>query len=82
MNRNCTLRSLTTPLATALTAVALVQPVHAAPPSGGGSGGIIEINQDKVVAGNVTPGDQAGFPVTLSQPNGTTLRKAPFQSMT
>ena len=58
MNRDCTLRRFTTPLATALTAVALVQPVHAAPPSGGGSGGVIEINQDKAVAGNVTPGDQ------------------------
>ncbi len=28
---------------------------------------IIEINQGKALAGNVTPGDAAGFPVTLSQ---------------
>jgi parallel beta-helix repeat protein len=46
--------------------VAAALPGRAAPPAGGAIG-IVEINQDKAVAGNVTPGDTGGFPVTLSQ---------------
>jgi parallel beta-helix repeat protein len=46
--------------------VAATHLVHAAPPAGGVVG-IVEINQDKAVAGNVTPGDTGGFPVTISQ---------------
>ncbi len=30
--------------------------------------GVIEINQARALAGGITPGDTAGFPVTLSQP--------------
>lgn len=35
--------------------------------------GAIEINQAKALAGNVTPGDAAGFPVTISQPGSYRL---------
>jgi hypothetical protein len=49
----------------AATAVAgLAQPAHAAPQAPAANG-VVEINQDKALAGNVTPGDTAGFPVTL-----------------
>ncbi len=35
--------------------------------------GVIEINQARALAGGVTPGDIAGFPVTLSQPGSYRL---------
>ncbi len=35
--------------------------------------GVIEINQARALAGGVTPGDAAGFPVTLSQPGSYRL---------
>lgn len=35
--------------------------------------GVIEINQARALAGGVTPGDTAGFPVTLSQPGSYRL---------
>ena len=30
--------------------------------------GVIEINEARVVAGNITPGDSAGYPITISRP--------------
>jgi hypothetical protein len=35
--------------------------------------GVIEINQTRALAGNVTPGDTPGFPVTLSRPGSYRL---------
>ena len=35
--------------------------------------GVILIDQNKALAGNVTPGDTAGFPVTISQPGSYRL---------
>ena len=35
--------------------------------------GITSLNQDQALAGNVTPGDSAGFPVTLSKSGGYRL---------
>lgn len=35
--------------------------------------GVIEINQARALAGGVTPGDLAGFPVTISQPGSYRL---------
>src|SRR5262249_40647446 len=35
--------------------------------------GVIEINQARALAGGVTPGDDPGFPVTLSQPGSYRL---------
>lgn len=35
--------------------------------------GVLEINQTKALAGGVTPGDSAGFPVTISQPGSYRL---------
>jgi hypothetical protein len=35
--------------------------------------GVIEINQTRALAGGVTPGDAAGFPVTISQPGSYRL---------
>ena len=35
--------------------------------------GVILIDQNKALAGNVTPGDAAGFPVTLSRPGSYRL---------
>jgi hypothetical protein len=35
--------------------------------------GVIEINQARALAGGVTPGDTAGFPVTISQPGSYRL---------
>lgn len=46
-----------------LAAVALLAPV----PGASADDGVIEINQARALAGGVTPGDSAGFPVTLSQ---------------
>lgn len=52
-------------LATALVAAALASaPAFAAP---NGANAVIEITQERALAGNVTPGDAPGFPVTLSQ---------------
>ncbi len=52
-------------LATALLAAALA-PAHAVD-------GVILIDQARALAGNVTPGDAPGFPVTLSQPGSYRL---------
>jgi hypothetical protein len=41
--------------------------------------GVIEINQAKALAGGVTPGDTAGFPVALSAP-GSYRERPQFQS--
>jgi len=35
--------------------------------------GVVLIDQNKALAGNVTPGDTAGFPVTISQPGSYRL---------
>jgi hypothetical protein len=35
--------------------------------------GVIRIDQNRALAGNVTPGDAAGFPVTISQPGSYRL---------
>lgn len=35
--------------------------------------GVIEINQTKALAGGITPGDDPGFPVTISQPGSYRL---------
>ena len=35
--------------------------------------GIVLIDQNRALAGNVTPGDAPGFPVTLSQPGSYRL---------
>src|SRR5262245_49658786 len=35
--------------------------------------GVIEINQVSALAGGITPGDGAGFPVTLTQPGSYRL---------
>lgn len=35
--------------------------------------GVILINQQKAMAGNVTPGDGPGFPVTISKPGSYRL---------
>lgn len=38
-----------------------------------GVDGVVLINQANALAGNVTPGDTAGFPVTISQPGSYRL---------
>lgn len=35
--------------------------------------GVIQINQARALAGGVTPGDEPGFPVTISQPGSYRL---------
>ncbi len=35
--------------------------------------GVILIDQSKAMAGNITPGDAPGFPVTISQPGSYRL---------
>ncbi|MES2957578.1 MAG: hypothetical protein V4792_05285 [Pseudomonadota bacterium] len=59
----------------ALVAAFAVLAVCAAPADAGGpnstgtsSGGVVTIDQAKAIAGGVTNGDTAGFPVTLSEP--------------
>jgi hypothetical protein len=51
-------------------AIALALVAALAGPSGSASAanGVVEINQDKALAGGITPGDEPGFPVTLSEP--------------
>src|SRR3954466_7347380 len=38
-----------------------------------GQDGVVLIDQNRAMAGNVTPGDTPGFPVTLSQPGNYRL---------
>lgn len=54
-------------LAAALAVSALV------PTTASAVDGVILIDQNKALAGNVTPGDAGGFPVTLSQPGSYRL---------
>lgn len=65
-NRNRATGRSATRVAAALIAAALSAGPALAAPSGA-SPGVIEINQNKAMAGHVSPGDAAGFPVTLSQ---------------
>ncbi len=47
--------------------------VLAAAGSARAADGVVEINQSRALAGGVTPGDTAGFPVTLSEPGSYRL---------
>ncbi|MES2956878.1 MAG: right-handed parallel beta-helix repeat-containing protein [Pseudomonadota bacterium] len=73
MNRN------SSPLRPALALALLCSvaaPTFAGPPGGsntGGSAGVVLIDQAKAESGGVTPGDVAGFPVTISQPGNYRL---------
>jgi hypothetical protein len=39
--------------------------------------GVVLIDQSRALAGNVTPGDNSGFPVTISQPGTYQLQRLP-----
>jgi hypothetical protein len=54
-------------------ALALLCAAVAAPGRAAAADGIVEIDQTRAVAGGVTPGDAAGFPVTLSEPGSYRL---------
>jgi parallel beta-helix repeat protein len=73
MNRNLSLFRPALALAQLCT---LAAPSFAGPPGGSntsGSAGVVLIDQAKAEAGGVTPGDVAGFPVTISQPGNYRL---------
>ena len=69
MMKNTHTRSALPPL----TLAALLVTLLAAAPAAHAVDGVVLIDQSRALAGNVTPGDTAGFPITISQPGSYRL---------